>query len=321
MELSSQFSVAAKAEKLISQIPFSCPQNSPYQFPFPPFSNSQFETQQTPTDSQNSPRSQVPAFSNPNFINLNDDCEETEDVREITGQWKWVEDNLLISAWLNVSIDPLVGTDQKAEAFLERIHQYYEEDNPGVIKRGVIAMKKRWSRINDGAKKFGACYEKAMKLVGSGSNLKTISDKAHELHLTTYSKKSNFDRHWFELRSQPKWRTPSTTESSKRTKLSHSGNYSSSGNNDTPTNENVVESPVRPQGTKAAKRRGKGKARTVEADGEYEELRGNACRKLNLMQELNQSRQLELETRQKEIEAKRSKVRWIYKSFGLILPK
>ncbi|XP_074378376.1 uncharacterized protein LOC141719912 [Apium graveolens] len=172
---------------------------SPYQFPFPPFSNSQFETQQTPTDSQNSPRSQVPAFSNPNFIDLNDDCEETEDVREITGQWKWVEDNLLISAWLNVSIDPLVGTDQKAKAFWERIHQYCEEDNPGVIKRGVVVMKK-----------------------------------------------------------------------------SHSGNYSSSGNNDTPTNENVVESPVRPQGTKAAKRRGKGKARTVEADEEYEELRAYA---------------------------------------------
>ena len=34
-------------------------------------------------------------------------------------QWKWVEDKLLVSAWLNVSIDPLVGTDQKAEAFWE----------------------------------------------------------------------------------------------------------------------------------------------------------------------------------------------------------
>ncbi|XP_074352315.1 glutathione S-transferase T2-like [Apium graveolens] len=169
-------------------------------------------------------------------------------------------------------------------------------------------MKKGGNRINDGAQKFGACYEKAMKLVGSGSNLKTISDKTHELHLTRCSKKSNFDRHWFELRSQPKWRTPSTTESSKRTKLSHSGNYSSSGINDTPTNENVVESPVRPQGTKAAKRREKRKAGTVEADEEYEELRGNACRKLNLMQELNQSRQLELETRQEDIEAKQSEM-------------
>ncbi|XP_074375196.1 glutathione S-transferase T3-like [Apium graveolens] len=169
-------------------------------------------------------------------------------------------------------------------------------------------MKKWWSRINEGALKFRACYEKAVNLVGSGSNLVTISDQAHAYHLNIYKKKSNFDKHWFELRRHPKWRTPSSTESSKRTKLSNSGNYSSSGNNDTPTNENVVESPVCPQGTKAAKRRGKGKARTIEADEEYEELRANACRKLNLMQELNETRQLELDTRQKEIKAKQSEM-------------
>nr|XP_017245770.1 PREDICTED: glutathione S-transferase T3-like [Daucus carota subsp. sativus] len=289
-----------------SQFPFPYPQNSPYQFPFPPFSNPHFETQQPPT--QNSPHSQVPAFSNANIFDLNDDFEESEDVREITGQWKWVEDKLLISAWLNVSIDPLVGTDQKTEAFWDRIHHYCEEDNPGIIKRGVVAMKKRWQRINEGAQKFGACYEEAQKTIGSGSNLDDINERAHILHSAKYKKKSNFDRHWFELRRQPKWRTPSTSESSKKTKLSNSGNYSSSGNNETPTNENVVESPVRPKGTKAAKRKGKRKARTVEACDEYEELRAHACRKLNLMEALNDTHQLEIETRQKEIEAKQTEM-------------
>ena len=120
------------------------PQNSPYPFPIPPFSNSQFETQQSPINIQNSPDSQVPAFGNTNFVDLNDDYEKTEDVRENTGHWTWVEDKLLISAWLNVSIDPLIGTDQKAEDFWDRIKQYCEEDNPGVIKRGVVAMRKRW---------------------------------------------------------------------------------------------------------------------------------------------------------------------------------
>ena len=101
-----------------SQFPFPYPQNSPYQFPFSPFPNPQFETQQTPTSFQNSPNSQVPAFNNTNIIDLNDDCEESEDVREITGQWKWVEENLLISAWLNVSIDLLIGTDKKSGSIL-----------------------------------------------------------------------------------------------------------------------------------------------------------------------------------------------------------
>ena len=60
----------------------------------------------------------MPAFNNTNIIDLNDDCEESEDVREITGQWKWVEENLLISAWLNVSIDSLIGTDIKSGSIL-----------------------------------------------------------------------------------------------------------------------------------------------------------------------------------------------------------
>ena len=52
------------------------------------------------------------------------------------------EDKLLISAWLNVSTDPIIGADKKCEAFLDRIHQYYEESDPGLIKRAVTAMKK-----------------------------------------------------------------------------------------------------------------------------------------------------------------------------------
>nr|XP_017233246.1 PREDICTED: glutathione S-transferase T3-like [Daucus carota subsp. sativus] len=179
-----------------SQFPFSYPQNSPYQFPFPPFSNPQFETQQTPINIQNSPETQVPAFGHENIIDLNDDCEEAEETRETVGQWKWVEDKLLISAWLNVSIDPLIATDQKAEAFWDRIRQYCEEDNPGVIKRGVMAMKKRWQRINEGAQKFGSCHDEAQRLVGSGANLVDIIEKAHALHLKYYKKKSNFNNHW-----------------------------------------------------------------------------------------------------------------------------
>ncbi|KAL8134882.1 hypothetical protein AgCh_009768 [Apium graveolens] len=212
------------------------------------------------------------------------------------------------STWLNVSIDPLVGTDQKADAFWERIQQYCVDENPGVIKRGVVAIRKRWQRINEGAQKYGACFEKAQKQVGSGSNLSNIIDAAHSLHTTTYRKKSNFEPHYFQLHGQPKWRTPSSTDSSKRTKLSSSRAYSSSGNNDTPTSENAVESPVRPMGVKAAKRKGKGKARTTEVAEELEALNASAYRKLNLMEALNDIKQKEIETRQKEIEAKQTEM-------------
>nr|XP_017225386.1 PREDICTED: glutathione S-transferase T3-like [Daucus carota subsp. sativus] len=281
---------------MASQFPFPYPRNSPYPFSFPHFPNSQFETQQSPVNIQNSPDSQVPAFANTNFVDLNDDYEENEDVRENTGHWTWVEDKLLISAWLNVSIDPLIGTDQKAEAFWDRIKQYCEEDNPGVIKRGVVAMRKRWQRINEGAQKFGSCYDEAQRMIGSGSNLDNIIEKAHELHLAQYKKKTNFDNHWRELRRHPKWRTPTTSASSKRTKLSSSGAYSSEGNNDTPTSDEFEL--VRPKGTKAAKRKGKGKATTAEVE-EYEAIQVNDLRKMNIMDTINEMKQKEIETRQR----------------------
>ncbi|KAL9691644.1 hypothetical protein QQ045_012069 [Rhodiola kirilowii] len=181
----------------------------------------------------------------------------------------------------------MIGTDQKSETCWERIHQYCEESIPGLIKRGGIAMKKRWQRINEGAQRYGSCYDKAERRIGSAK----------------YKKKSNFDKHWNELRKQPKWRNPSAkSEGSKRSKLSDSGAYSSSANNETPTDENVVESPVRPKGTKAAKRKGKGKV--TKASEEMEILKSAACRKLSLMDGFVKTQQRKEERKGKEQDLK-----------------
>ncbi|KAL1803124.1 hypothetical protein ACET3Z_031773 [Daucus carota] len=71
--------------------------------------------------------------------------------------------------------------------------------------------------------------------------------------------------------------------------------------NETPTDENVVESPVRPKGTKAAKRKGKGKAKSSAAE-EYESIKVDACRRLDLMAHYNDLKKKEVETKQKEID-------------------
>ncbi|XP_074360432.1 glutathione S-transferase T2-like [Apium graveolens] len=282
-----------------SQIPnsqFSNPfypftQNSQYQIPHVQNfqTTPQFETQQTPTNNQNSPQSEFSGFDDTNTIDLNNNCDDLDDARDRIGQWKWIEDKLLISAWLNESVDPIIGADQKGETFWERIRQYCEESNPGLIKRGIIAIKKRWHRINEGAQRYGSCYEQAERRIGSGSNLDNIVELAHELHKAKYKKKSNYDMHWNELRRQPKWITPLTNSgSAKRTKINDSGAYSSSTNNDTPTNDNdAAQSPVRPKGTKTAKRKGKTKSQ------ELEEIKAIECRKLSLLEDFNKNYQKE----------------------------
>ncbi|XP_074326918.1 uncharacterized protein LOC141664863 [Apium graveolens] len=160
-----------------------------------------------------------------------------------------------------------------------RIHQYCEKYNPWDIKRGVVTMKKRCQRINEGAQKFGACYDEAQQKIGSGSNLDKIIEKTQQDHLTNYKKKSNFELHWCELRRDSMWRTPLSSASSKRTKLSSSGAYSSERNNDIPISDEFE--PVRPKGTKTVtKRKGKWKATAAEAD-EWKSLQVNNKRKMD----------------------------------------
>ncbi|XP_074344447.1 uncharacterized protein LOC141683609 [Apium graveolens] len=133
-----------------------------------------------------------------------------------------------------------------------------------------------------------------------------IVKRAHSLHKTTFGKKSNFEFHWSELRSQPKWRGPTINSgSTKRTKLSDFGAYLSSGNNEIPDDNNIVESPVHPKGTKAAKRKGKGKKKIMDLDVErYEEMTLVQCRKLSLLEEFNKNHEREIEAKDMEMELK-----------------
>lgn len=50
---------------------------------------------------------------------------------------KWIpaDDEVLISAWLNTSKDPIVGTSQKAGTFWQRVGEYYA-GSPHAIELG-----------------------------------------------------------------------------------------------------------------------------------------------------------------------------------------
>ncbi|RYR27803.1 hypothetical protein Ahy_B01g051864 [Arachis hypogaea] len=129
---------------------------------------------------------------------------------------------MLISGWLNVSTDPVVGTDQKGETFWSRIHSYCRRQ------------------------------------------------------------------------------LPTQSGGSKRTKVSATRAYSSSSNPETPlADEPGVDSPVRPQGSKKSKRRGKGKAQMSE---DFSERKLLVVKKLSLMEDIKNVREKELMEREKERE-------------------
>ncbi|XP_057733834.1 glutathione S-transferase T2-like [Arachis stenosperma] len=161
---------------------------------------------QTPI--QSSPNSQYSDFANPrglDAIDLNDD--DVEDQRQDSIQyWHWKEDKMLISGWLNISTDPVVGTDQKGEIFWSRIHSYCVEFCTDMTT-GVVACKKRWYKINKAVAQFAGCYDQASRNIRSGSNADDIKELAYKLYSTNYGQKFTFERHWNMLRLEQKWRS------------------------------------------------------------------------------------------------------------------
>ncbi|XP_015939385.1 glutathione S-transferase T3-like [Arachis duranensis] len=211
---------------------------------------------------------------------------------------------MLISAWLNVSTDLIVGTDQKGETFWSRIHSYCVEFCSNMTRR-VVACKKQWYKINKVVAQFAGCYDQASRNIRSGSNADDIKEFAYKLYSTNYGKNFTFKRHWNMLRLEQKWRSQLPTQSggSKRTKVSATGAYSSSSNSETPlADESGVDSPVRPQGSKKSKQKGKGKAQMSE---DFSERKSSVVKKLSLMEDFKNVRERELMDREKEREEKK----------------
>ncbi|KAH1239221.1 Glutathione S-transferase T2 [Glycine max] len=142
--------------------------------------------------------------------------------------------------------------DQTSKQYWERIKNAYNNDNVRqsgqFCERSWTQLKSRWNRIHPPVQKFNGCYKQADKHRRNGSSEKDVLADAHMI----YSQDTD----------QPKFDAEFMSKYSKRTKVSTSGNYSSSSNPETPieVKEYDTLSPMsRPIGPKAAKRKSKGK--------------------------------------------------------------
>ena len=64
------------------------------------------------------------------------------------------EDLMLVSSWLNVSMDAIIGTDQKHQTYWERVHAYFEENREFSSNRNANSLMHRWSVIQLAVSKF-----------------------------------------------------------------------------------------------------------------------------------------------------------------------
>src|SRR5262249_2102515 len=80
------------------------------------------------------------------------------------------EDLMLVSAWLNISMDPIHGNDQKNQTYWERVHAYYHEHREFLSDRSPNALMHRWSNIQLAVGKFHGYYIQITNRQQSGVN-------------------------------------------------------------------------------------------------------------------------------------------------------
>ena len=80
------------------------------------------------------------------------------------------EDLLLISAWLNTSMDPITGNQQKHNTYWDKIYEYFEKEKTSCISHTAKTLMHRWSMIQLKTNKFCGCLAQIEKRNESGLN-------------------------------------------------------------------------------------------------------------------------------------------------------
>ncbi|KAJ1283207.1 hypothetical protein BS78_03G110600 [Paspalum vaginatum] len=113
------------------------------------------------------------------------------------------EDRLICSAWLNVSKDPITGTNQSSRGYYQRMHDYFDENLGAPSSRSVKAIQHRWLAIQKAVNTFCGHFSTAERLNESGKNEQDLINDAAKL----YEEKESwtFEHCWNMLRYEPKW--------------------------------------------------------------------------------------------------------------------
>jgi len=81
------------------------------------------------------------------------------------------EDEMLVSAWLNVSLDPVRGANQSKDTYWKRIHDYFHSKKDFESDRTQSSLMSRWSSILHDCNIFAGCVSKVEARYQSGASV------------------------------------------------------------------------------------------------------------------------------------------------------
>ncbi|XP_062181965.1 glutathione S-transferase T3-like [Phragmites australis] len=118
-------------------------------------------------------------------------------------------------AQLNVSMDPVVGSNQSLGAFWQRIESYFHENKDFPSTRNKKSLQGRWTFINDMVQKLCGHYARTMSSRRSGTTEGETIVEACKMFQAVEHKEFTFLPCWQELRYHPKWQSESSHKKQK----------------------------------------------------------------------------------------------------------
>jgi len=115
------------------------------------------------------------------------------------------EDEVICSAYLNVSKDPVVSVNQPSKTYWERICDYYNENRGMYGQRTISSLQHRWGEISRDTCKFTAFYAEIERKNQSGKNEDDKIKDALQLYNGVLGHSFKFIHCWFILRHEQKW--------------------------------------------------------------------------------------------------------------------
>ncbi|WOH01727.1 hypothetical protein DCAR_0521112 [Daucus carota subsp. sativus] len=115
------------------------------------------------------------------------------------------EDMLLMSAWLNIDLNPVHENNQTQQPYWERIAAYFHEHKQFDSDRHTNSLMHRWSSIQIAVGKFQEYYNQIDATNQSGTTEQNRVCQALELYRSIHKSSFPFMHCWNELRYSPKF--------------------------------------------------------------------------------------------------------------------
>ncbi|XP_015698572.1 glutathione S-transferase T3-like [Oryza brachyantha] len=115
------------------------------------------------------------------------------------------EDRMLVSAWLNTSMDLVTRTEQQSDSYWARIHQYFHQQKDFISDRNQNSLNNRWGSIKELVNKFCEHYEQILNRRKSGMTAEDHIAQACAAYKLAEGKHFSLIHCWHLLHRQPKW--------------------------------------------------------------------------------------------------------------------